>query len=110
MAFLDGNQPQRLCEPLKQYIEARGGKVLLNKPLRRIEVNEDGTVRALRIGGGKDGSVRIRLGCGVSRLSASRGFPCGEPSTPMGRAPVPSAPRVLLATPAVPTCHFTTLL
>ena len=25
MAFLDGNQPERLCEPLRQYIEARGG-------------------------------------------------------------------------------------
>ena len=33
MAFLDGNQTLRLCEPMKQYIEARGGQVLLNKPL-----------------------------------------------------------------------------
>ena len=33
MAFLDGNQTLRLCEPLKQYIEARGGQVLLDQPL-----------------------------------------------------------------------------
>ena len=33
MAFIDGNQTQRLCEPLKQYIEARGGKVLCDKPI-----------------------------------------------------------------------------
>ena len=27
MAFLDGNQPDRLCEPMKKHIEARGGEV-----------------------------------------------------------------------------------
>ena len=27
MAFLDGNQPDRLCAPMKEYIEARGGAV-----------------------------------------------------------------------------------
>ncbi|CAE7461627.1 PDS [Symbiodinium sp. CCMP2592] len=45
MAFLDGNQTLRLCEPMKQYIEARGGQVLLNKPLASIETNEDGSVK-----------------------------------------------------------------
>ena len=34
MAFLDGNQPQRLCEPLKQYIEARGG----NAPREYLDI------------------------------------------------------------------------
>ena len=33
MAFIDGNQTERLCEPMKQYIEKRGGQVLLNQPL-----------------------------------------------------------------------------
>lgn len=33
MAFIDGNQTERLCEPMKQYIEARGGQVLTNQPL-----------------------------------------------------------------------------
>jgi 15-cis-phytoene desaturase len=27
IAFLDGNQPDRLCAPMKEYIEARGGAV-----------------------------------------------------------------------------------
>ena len=32
-AFLDGNFPERLCQPMVNYIEARGGRVLLEKPL-----------------------------------------------------------------------------
>lgn len=35
-AFLDGNAPDRLCEPMKQYIESKGGQVLLNCPVARI--------------------------------------------------------------------------
>jgi len=46
MAFLDGNPPERLCQPLVEYIEARGGQVLLKHPLRRIELNDDGSVEA----------------------------------------------------------------
>jgi 15-cis-phytoene desaturase len=34
MAFLDGNQPERLCEPLRAHIEARGGRVRLNAPVK----------------------------------------------------------------------------
>mmetsp|Transcript_19602 Transcript_19602/g.52888 ORF Transcript_19602/g.52888 Transcript_19602/m.52888 type:complete len:658 (-) Transcript_19602:423-2396(-) len=41
MAFLDGNQPDRLCEPMKQYIEARGGEVITESPLKEIEVDPD---------------------------------------------------------------------
>jgi 15-cis-phytoene desaturase len=51
MAFLDGNQPQRLCEPLKQYIEARGGKVNMQRALKRFELAADGTVAGLRMMG-----------------------------------------------------------
>lgn len=36
MAFIDGNQTERLCEPMKQYIEERGGQVLLNQPLASV--------------------------------------------------------------------------
>ena len=36
MAFIDGNQTERLCEPMKQYIEERGGQVLLNQPLASL--------------------------------------------------------------------------
>ena len=55
MAFLDGNQPQRLCEPMRQYIEQRGGQVRLSTPLRRFELNADGSVAGLRLAG-KDGA------------------------------------------------------
>ncbi len=32
MAFLDGNPPERLCEPIVDSIEARGGEVHLDGP------------------------------------------------------------------------------
>jgi len=47
MAFLDGNQPDRVCEPMKQHVEARGGKVILNSPVKEIVTNEDGSVSHL---------------------------------------------------------------
>jgi 15-cis-phytoene desaturase len=51
MAFLDGNPPQRLCEPMVDHIQAHGGEVHLDSPLRAIELAEDGTVAGFRIGG-----------------------------------------------------------
>ncbi len=51
MAFLDGNPPQRLCEPIVESIRARGGEVHLNSPLREIRLAEDGTVAGFRIAG-----------------------------------------------------------
>ena len=36
MAFLDGNPPQRLCEPIVEWVRERGGEVHLNSPLRQI--------------------------------------------------------------------------
>mmetsp|Transcript_12757 Transcript_12757/g.32722 ORF Transcript_12757/g.32722 Transcript_12757/m.32722 type:complete len:620 (-) Transcript_12757:107-1966(-) len=52
MAFLDGNQPDRLCAPMKEYIEARGGKVLTKMPMKRFVLNEDGTVKHLEMRNG----------------------------------------------------------
>ena len=40
IAFLDGNQPDRLCAPLVEHIEARGGSVRLNSPVEEIVVEE----------------------------------------------------------------------
>merc|ERR1719421_2433586 len=40
MAFLDGNQPDRLCKPMVDHIEARGGKVRLGVPFKEFELNE----------------------------------------------------------------------
>lgn len=34
MAFLDGNQPERLCAPMKEYIEDRGGDSAAPNPSR----------------------------------------------------------------------------
>jgi 15-cis-phytoene desaturase len=51
MAFLDGNPPQRLCEPIVEWIRERGGEVHLNSPLRRIELTGDGSVSGFRLAG-----------------------------------------------------------
>ena len=51
MAFLDGNPPQRLCQPIVEHIEARGGTVQLQAPLREIQLAADGSVAGFRIGG-----------------------------------------------------------
>ncbi len=54
MAFLDGNQPERLCEPMKQYIEARGGKVITKAPVKEIVTNDDGSVSHLLMRSGEE--------------------------------------------------------
>lgn len=53
MAFLDGNQPDRLCEPMKQHIEKNGGKVFTNAPVKEIVTNEDGSVSHLLMRSGE---------------------------------------------------------
>jgi 15-cis-phytoene desaturase len=53
MAFLDGNQPDRLCEPMREHIESRGGKVVLNAPVQKIVTNEDGTIDHLLLRSGE---------------------------------------------------------
>jgi 15-cis-phytoene desaturase len=37
-AFLDGNQPDRLCKPMVEHIERHGGRVLTGQPVRSINV------------------------------------------------------------------------
>jgi len=54
MAFLDGNQPDRLCEPVKKHVEARGGEVRTSAPLKEFMVDEDGAITGLLM---RDGSV-----------------------------------------------------
>jgi 15-cis-phytoene desaturase len=53
MAFLDGNQPDRLCAPMVQHIEARGGKVFTNSPVKEIVTEEDGSVKHLLLRSGE---------------------------------------------------------
>lgn len=59
MAFLDGNPPERLCQPMVEHIQASGGEVHLETPLREIQLGENGAVTGFRIGGinGKEGFV-----------------------------------------------------
>ena len=42
IAFLDGSPTERLCEPLKEYIESKGGIVRTNAPVQRIITHEEG--------------------------------------------------------------------
>lgn len=44
MAFLDGNQSDRLCEPMKQHIEKGGGEVIMKTPVKEIITKDDGSV------------------------------------------------------------------
>ena len=53
MAFLDGNQPDRLCEPIRQHVEKNGGKVILNAPVKEIVTGEDGRVSYLLMRSGE---------------------------------------------------------
>jgi len=51
IAFLDGSPTERLCQPIVDYIEERGGEVHLNSPLKEISLNDDGTVKQFVIRG-----------------------------------------------------------
>ncbi|ASC72923.1 15-cis-phytoene desaturase [Halomicronema hongdechloris C2206] len=45
MAFLDGAPPERLCQPMVDYITAKGGEVRLEAPLKEILLDPDNRVR-----------------------------------------------------------------
>ena len=40
-AFLDGNQPDRLCEPMREYIESKGGSVRLGAAVGKLIIDKD---------------------------------------------------------------------
>ncbi|KAJ8755183.1 hypothetical protein K2173_018981 [Erythroxylum novogranatense] len=52
MAFLDGNPPERLCMPIVDHIQSLGGEVRLNSRIKKIELNNDGTVRSFALSSG----------------------------------------------------------
>ncbi|KAL0341776.1 UNVERIFIED_CONTAM: 15-cis-phytoene desaturase, chloroplastic/chromoplastic [Sesamum calycinum] len=52
MAFLDGNPPERLCMPIVDHIQSRGGEVQLNSRIQKIDLNEDGTVKSFILNNG----------------------------------------------------------
>jgi 15-cis-phytoene desaturase len=53
MAFLDGNQPERLCAPMVEHIKARGGKVITSSPIKELVTNDDGSIRHLLMRSGE---------------------------------------------------------
>jgi 15-cis-phytoene desaturase len=59
VAFLDGSPTERLCQPMVDYITARGGEVHLNTPIKEIMTNEDGTVKGYLIRGLDDAADRV---------------------------------------------------
>mmetsp|Transcript_13678 Transcript_13678/g.43828 ORF Transcript_13678/g.43828 Transcript_13678/m.43828 type:complete len:172 (-) Transcript_13678:308-823(-) len=61
-AFLDGNQPDRLCAPIVEHIKARGGAVRTGSPVREIEIDaQTGEVARLRLGSGEAVRVPLRV-------------------------------------------------
>jgi len=60
-AFLDGNQPDRLCQPIVDHVTARGGKVLTGKPISSIELNPDNTVNCLKAADGSEITADIYI-------------------------------------------------
>jgi len=53
-AFLDGNQPDRLCAPMVKHVEARGGKVVTGAAVKQICLAEDGSVAKLELADGTE--------------------------------------------------------
>jgi 15-cis-phytoene desaturase len=51
LAYLDGAPPERLCQPIVDYVTARGGEVYTSSPLKKIVLQPDGTVDKLIIRG-----------------------------------------------------------
>ncbi len=45
IAFLDGSPTERLCQPIVEHFQARGGEIRMEKPLKEIALNQDGTVK-----------------------------------------------------------------
>jgi 15-cis-phytoene desaturase len=48
-AFLDGNPPDRFCEPIKNCVEKNGGEVVCSSPVTQINLNADSTVKSLQL-------------------------------------------------------------
>jgi 15-cis-phytoene desaturase len=68
MAFLDGNPPQRLCEPIVQSIQERGGEVVMGRALKGIDLHADGTVAAFKIAGRGEAPEEVTADAYVSAL------------------------------------------
>jgi 15-cis-phytoene desaturase len=54
MAFLDGNQPDRLCAPMADHVKAGGGEVRMKARLKEFVLNDDGSVKCLKMTNGEE--------------------------------------------------------
>ncbi len=69
MAFLDGAPPERLCQPIVEHIQNLGGEVHLDRPLRKINLSENGDVESFSIGSTKGGnSMEVKADAYVSAI------------------------------------------
>lgn len=53
MAFLDGSPPERLCQPIVDYVKERNGEIYMSSRLQNIILNGDNTVKSLKLTNGK---------------------------------------------------------
>ncbi|KAL7447243.1 hypothetical protein ACHAXM_011027 [Skeletonema potamos] len=51
-AFLDGNPTERLCQPIKNWVQNAGGEVVCSSPVTQIHLNDDSTVKSLQLKNG----------------------------------------------------------
>ena len=73
-AFLDGNQPERVCKPMADVIKGAGGDVLLDAPLAEIKTNADGSVEKLVLRSGEEvvaDEYASRVEAGAAAATAS---------------------------------------
>lgn len=49
MAFLDGSPPERLCQPMADYMREGGGELHMGKRLKKIQTASDGSVDHLEL-------------------------------------------------------------
>ena len=54
MAFLDGNQPDRLCAPMVEHVKAGGGDVRMKQRVKEFVLNDDGSVKCLKMVSGEE--------------------------------------------------------
>ena len=80
MAFLDGNQPDRLCAPMVDHIKARGGDVRLKQRVKEFVLNDDGSVKHLKMISGEEivadeyiSAVPVDI---MKRMMPKSGAPC----------------------------------
>ncbi len=70
LAYLDGAPPERLCQPIVDYITARGGNVYTHHSLNTINVNENGHIGSLMFTNRQhDTEMMVTADCYVSALS-----------------------------------------